>query len=75
MTPPQQIEADLIKTAMVLLDEIFRRKGTKARIVTMIHDSIWVEAPHGEDKEVRNLVQTTMTTLGKLEVALGVDVD
>ena len=45
VTWPQQIEADLIKTAMVRLDRIFNRRGMVARIFMMIHDAFWVECP------------------------------
>jgi DNA polymerase I-like protein with 3'-5' exonuclease and polymerase domains len=36
VTWPQQIEADLIKTAMLRLDRIFRRRKMGAHIVMMI---------------------------------------
>jgi DNA polymerase I len=73
VTWPQQIEGDLIKTAMVRLDRIFRRRGMGARIVMMIHDALWVEAPREEENEVRHLVERMMTTAGKLTVPLAVD--
>ena len=73
VTWPQQIEADLIKTAMVRLDRIFRRRGMGARIVMMIHDALWVEAPQEEENQVRHLVRRMMTTAGKLTVPLAVD--
>jgi hypothetical protein len=72
---PQQIEADLIKTAMVRLDRILRGRNMKARIVMMIHESIWVEAPHGDDEEVRRLVSNMMSTAGRLAVPLEVDTE
>jgi DNA polymerase I len=70
---PQQIEADLIKTAMVRLDRIFRRRGMGARIVMMIHDALWVEAPHEEENEARHLVTRMMRTAAGLRVPLKVD--
>ncbi len=73
VTWPQQIEADLIKTAMVRLDRIFRRRNLGARIVMMIHDALWVEAPYEEENEVRHLLRKMMTTAGKLRVPLKVD--
>jgi DNA polymerase-1 len=73
VTWPQQIEADLMKTAMVRLDRIFRRRNLKARIVMMIHDALWVEAPHEEENEARHLVERMMITAGKLTVPLAVD--
>ena len=73
VTWPQQIEADLIKTAMVRLDRIFRRRKMGARIVMVIHDALWVEAPHEEAGQVRHLMRRMMTTAGKLNVPLAVD--
>lgn len=74
VTWPQQIEADLIKTAMLRLDRIFRRRNMAARIVMMIHDCIWAEAAKEEAEQVTHLLRKTMTTAGKLKVTLGVDI-
>ena len=71
---PQQIEADLIKTAMVRLDRIFRRRKMEARIVMAIHDALWVEAPKEEAYQVRYLMPRIMITAAKLRVPLEVDI-
>lgn len=75
VTWPQQIEADLIKTAMLRLDRIFHRRNMKAGIVMMIHDALWVEAPHEEEIEARDLVRRLMSAAGRLCVPLEVDID
>ncbi|WP_041286281.1 DNA polymerase [Desulfomonile tiedjei] len=74
VTWPQQIEADLIKTAMLRLDRIFRRRSMDARIVMMIHDALWVECPEKEAEQVKHLTQRMMITSGKLRVPLDVDI-
>ncbi|MGO9571022.1 MAG: DNA polymerase [Desulfomonilaceae bacterium] len=74
VTWPQQIEADLIKTAMVRLDRILRRRNMKARIVMVIHDALWLEAPHEEAEPVRHLLRKMMITAAKLKVPLEVDI-
>jgi DNA polymerase I len=74
VTWPQQIEADLMKTAMVRLDRIFRRRNMRSRIVMMIHDALWVEVPREEEAQARHLVQRMMTTAGRLDVPLEVDI-
>lgn len=74
VTWPQQIEADLIKTAMVRLDRIFRRRTMKACLVIMIHDALWVEAPKEEEDQVRHLMRRMMTSAGKLRIPLEVDI-
>jgi len=75
VTWTQQIEADLIKTAMVRLDRIFQRRKMRAYLVMMIHDSIWVEVPQKEEGQVRRIVSRIMTTAGNLSVPLAVDMD
>ena len=44
-----------------------------ARTVMVIHDALWVEAPHEEAEQVRHLLRKMMTTAGKLKVPLEVD--
>ena len=43
----------------------------EARIVMVIHDALWVEAPHEEESQVRHLMRRMMATSGKLEVGTG----
>ena len=73
VTWTQQIESDLIKTAMLRLDRIFSRRNMDARIVMMIHDALWVEAPEKEAEQVRPLMRKIMITAGKLDVTLKAD--
>jgi DNA polymerase I len=73
VTWPQQIEADLIKMAMVRLDRIFRRRKMGSRIVMMIHDALWVESPKEEAELAKYLMTKMMTTAAKLRVPLVVD--
>ncbi len=73
ITLPQQMEADLIKTAMVRLDRIFKKRNMKAHIVMVIHDALWIECPHNEAQQVKHLVEKMMQTAGKLKVPLEVD--
>jgi DNA polymerase-1 len=65
VTVPQQIEADLIKNAMVRLHRIFHSRNMEARIVMAIHDALWVEAPKKDEAEVRHLVRRIMETAGR----------
>jgi DNA polymerase I-like protein with 3'-5' exonuclease and polymerase domains len=45
----------------------------QARLVMMIHDSIWVECPKKEESEVKRLMERMMVTAGNLDVPLKVD--
>jgi DNA polymerase-1 len=70
---PQMMEADLIKTATLRLDRIFRRRGMGSRIVMLIHDAVWVEAPVKEAEEARRLMDKIMSSAGRAFLELKVD--
>ncbi|MGB6064554.1 MAG: DNA polymerase [Desulfomonilaceae bacterium] len=69
----QQVESHLLKTSIVRLSNEIRRRGLDARIVTCIHDSIWVEALAEEEWEVREIMERIMTTAMNSSVPLSVD--
>jgi DNA polymerase I len=69
--PIQGTEADLMKLAMVNLDE--RLKGTKAKQLLQIHDSILVECPESDGEAIAQLLKETMESVHKLPVAITVD--
>ena len=56
----QQAEADVLTLAFVTLQAIFRKRKMKSRIVMIIHDAIWVEAPIEEAEQARTLMEDTM---------------
>lgn len=51
------------------------RRNMEARIVMMVHDSLWVECPEKEAEQIRHLMRRMMTTAGNLKVPLNVDMD
>ncbi len=75
VTPLQQVEADIVKKAMVEIDREFRRRAMRSEIVMMIHDSIWVESPESEAQQARELLQDMMTSVVELDVPLEVKFD
>jgi len=56
----QQAEADVLTLVFVTLQAIFQKRKMKSRIVTIIHDAIWVEAPEEEAELARTLMEDTM---------------
>jgi DNA polymerase-1 len=70
----QQIESHLLKLALIRLHSELKALGTGARIVMVIHDAIWIEAPQGEAERVRHLMRRIMTRAGKLGVPLEVEI-
>jgi DNA polymerase-1 len=70
-TPLQGAAADLIKLAMIKIDEKLR--GMRAKMLLQVHDELVLEAPPEEVEEVSVLVKSAMEGVRKLEVPLLVD--
>ena len=66
--------ADLIKRAMILLDDRLRGGGFQARMLLQIHDELVFEAPQAEVARLAELVRHAMTTALDLNVPLTVDI-
>jgi DNA polymerase-1 len=71
-TPLQGAAADLIKLAMIRIDEQLR--GMQAKMLLQVHDELVLEAPLEEVEEVSALVKSAMEGVKKLEVPLLVDI-
>ncbi len=71
-TPLQGAAADLIKLAMIRIDEQLR--GKQAKMLLQVHDELVLEAPPEEVEEVSALVKSAMEGVKKLEVPLLVDI-
>lgn len=70
-TPVQGSAADIIKVAMVKLDE--RLRGTKARMLLQVHDELLVEAPADEAEAVAAMLVEVMQHAVSLRVTLKVE--
>jgi DNA polymerase-1 len=66
--------ADLIKKAMIIMDNRLIEGGFQARMLLQIHDELVFEAPHEEIPRLAALVRHTMTTALDLSVPLTVDI-
>ncbi len=71
--PIQGTAADIIKIAMVRVNEGLRREGYKARLLLQVHDELLVECPLEEVEAVSSLLQEEMQKAAELAVALEVD--
>jgi DNA polymerase-1 len=65
--------ADLIKRAMLAVDNRLRMEGLQARMLLQIHDELVFEAPSEEIPTLAPLVREAMTTALDLDVPLAVD--
>src|SRR5690606_18992229 len=72
--PIQGTEADLMKMAMIRIDELLGKEAPRAHMLLQIHDSILVECDAGDEKQVAELLKTTMENIyPELPVKLTVD--
>jgi DNA polymerase I len=71
--PIQGSAADLIKLAMVKLDQELVASGSKARLTMQVHDELVMEVPNDEIEATRALIDKAMTKVAELKVPLKVD--
>jgi DNA polymerase-1 len=69
-TPLQGTAADLIKLAMIRIDEELTSRKLGARMLLQVHDELVFEVPNGEINEVRQLVEDQMQNVYDLRVPL-----
>ena len=73
-SPVQGTAADLMKRAMLLVDERLKRSTSSAKILLQVHDELLLEVPEAEIEEVAELLRQGMADAGTLQVPLKVDV-
>ena len=73
-SPIQGSAADIMKIAMLNVDNALCESGFDAKIVLQIHDELLVEVREDEAMQVMELVEKTMKNAVKLNVPLEVDV-
>jgi DNA polymerase-1 len=72
-TPLQGTAADLIKLAMIQIDEELRSRRLKSRMLLQVHDDLLFEVPENEIELMRGLVRENMESVHKLSVPLLVE--
>ena len=73
-SPIQGSAADLIKMAMIRIDETLRRSGLAAKMLLQVHDELVFECPAAEVGPLTDLVREGMEGAAALRVPLVVDV-
>ena len=69
-TPIQGTAADLIKLAMLRVDNALRERFPEARLLLQVHDELIVECPEAIAPEVAALVSSEMEQVASLNVPL-----
>ncbi len=72
-TTIQGTAADLMKLAMLRVDEALAEQGLGARILLQVHDELLLEVPEGELEATRHTVREAMEGVHPLSVPLAVD--
>lgn len=72
--PIQGTAADIVKIAMIRLDERLRAAGFRARLLLQVHDELLLEAPRDEVDRLVPLLRETMEGALPLSVPLTVEV-
>ena len=73
--PIQATAADIMKIAMIRVDEALHREQVQARLLLQVHDELILEAPDHEVEQIAALVKREMEGAFTLSVPLGVDVE
>lgn len=71
--PLQGSAADIMKMAMIAVDDKLRAQHNDCNILLQIHDSVLVECPAPVAERVAKLIKETMEQVYKLDVKLTVD--
>ena len=75
--PLQGTAADIIKLAMIYIDEAIRERNLKSRMLLQVHDELNFSVPLEEEAEMIELIRSCMERAGEglsvpLEVGIGV---
>lgn len=73
-TPIQGTSADIIKKAMVLVYEEFKKQDIKSKMVLQIHDELVIDTLIEEEELVTKIVKDVMENVIKLSVPLKVGI-
>jgi DNA polymerase-1 len=73
-TPIQGTAADIIKLAMIRMQEKLEQQGLKSRMLLQVHDELVFEVPESELETMQQIVPEVMEQALALDVPLKVDV-
>lgn len=74
-SPIQGTAADIIKIAMIRVNERLQAEKRKARLILQIHDELLIEAEPSEVEDVKKLLAEEMVNAVNLSVAMEVDMN
>ena len=72
-SPIQGAAADIIKIAMIRVNQRLKDQKMKSRLVLQVHDELLIEAYEPELDEVQNILKEEMEHAAELKVPLEID--
>ena len=74
-TPIQGSASDILKKAMVEINNIFEKENIKSKMLLQVHDELIFNVYNDEIDKVKDIVYNTMTKVFELKVPLDVDIE
>lgn len=74
-TPVQGSASDILKKAMVEINNIFEKENIKSKMLLQVHDELIFNVYNNEIDKVKDIVYNTMTKVFELKVPLDVDIE
>ena len=72
--PIQGSASDIVKIAMLRVDEALRGEGLKSRLIMQVHDELLIEAPKSEAERASAILKREMERAVELDVPLEVEI-
>lgn len=72
--PIQGTASDIVKIAMLKVDEVLQREKMKTRLIMQVHDELLLEAPNDEVEKAMAIVKKEMESAVELDVPLLVEI-
>lgn len=72
-SPIQGTAADIIKIAMIRVNERLRQEGLRSRLILQVHDELLIEAKAEEEETVKKILREEMQGAAELSVKLEID--
>jgi len=74
-TPIQGSAADIVKTAMIMLDRKLTGEYSKARLLLQVHDELVIECPQEDCCKTESMVRSVMEQAADLSIPLRVSIE
>jgi DNA polymerase-1 len=72
--PIQGTASDIVKIAMLKVDDALRREGLKTQMIMQVHDELLLESPEAEVEKAMEIVRREMESAVEIDVPLLVEV-